>query len=225
MKLESDGAAIRIVIADDHQWVREGFRGALHRPPRTIVEGLASDAQELLALIQGKPPDVVLLDHAFGGDDGLELIARMAPWIPPERVLLVTAWEHSGTQALAKQAGLGGFLLKKADDTFLRSAVETVGTGRRFFPDEYPQPPAALSRRRWNDLSHSEWAVLRALCAAKSPKMAAQRLGDGYSSKTVSNHLQSIYGKLVTRGFKNVMELYLQEGFSKDPAQSATRND
>lgn len=212
---------IRIVIADDHQWVREGIRGMIHRPPGMTVVGLAGNSEELEQLVRDTAPDVAVIDHALGSEDGMEAALLISRWCPVHRVLLITAWENPGIFRRAQDAGLGGFLLKKADDELLRNAVSEIAAGRRFFPERYPEPRALRERRRWESLSATEWAIVRALDDTGSPKPAAQTLGQGYSAKTVSNHLQSIYRKLQTSGFRTVIELYRQEGAARDPARQA----
>lgn len=193
----------------------------LHRPPVMIVVGLAGDSAGLERIVQASTPDVTVLDHALGAEDGLEAAVRIAAWCPPSRILLVTAWEDPGVFHRAQAAGLGGFLLKKADDELLRQAVADIAAGRRFFPARYPEPRAVRERRRWDQLTSTEWAVIRALDLTGSPKPAAQLLGDGYSAKTVSNHLQSIYRKLKTNGFRTVIHLYRKEGATRDPGMGS----
>lgn len=214
-----DCGPIRIVIADDHEWVRNGFRTVLHHPPELSVIGLASNAIETHRLVQLTRPDVLVLDHAFGDDNGLELAERLKTIYPPARIILVTAWEDVGTWHRSMQLGLGGFLLKKVDDSWLRRAVGEVARGRRFFPEFYTEPSAVQGRPRWCDLSQTEWAVLRALSEADTPKQAASLMGHGYSPKTVSNHLQAIYRKLGRNGFRVVTDLYRNGGWKHDPAR------
>lgn len=213
---------IRVLVADDHAWVREGLRAALHCPPQIIVMSTAADARELIARVNTESPDVVLLDYAFAQDDGLELATRLGVMCPPERVILITAWENAGAYKVARDAGLGGFLLKKADDNRLRHAVVDVAAGRRFFPEirSYPEPPAPWGRPRWEALTQTEWKVLRVLVDAGTPKQAAAKMGHGYSPKTMANHLQNIYRKLGRNGFRVVADWYIHEGRRHDPAAS-----
>ena len=211
----------QVIIADDHRWVREGLKATLHRPPALVVAGVASEKAELVTLARQTPVSVVLLDLFFGEECGLHLVEDLRPWCPPDRIILLTAWERPGYASRARKTGLGGFLLKQCNDDSLFQAVLAVANGENCF-EVAPSPSPVLSHiSRWDELSPTEWAVVRALVEAGSPKMAAPLLDPGYSAKTVHNHLASIYAKLETRGFRSVIELYQHEGMHLDPTTAS----
>ena len=81
---------IRLILADDHTLVRAGIRALLEKLPGVVVVGEASDGREVLNLVKLHRPDVVLMDIAMPGLNGLEAAARMAKEFPDVRVLIVS---------------------------------------------------------------------------------------------------------------------------------------
>jgi DNA-binding NarL/FixJ family response regulator len=144
---------------------------------------------------------------------------------PAGRIILLTAWEDTHAWNRAKALGLGGLLLKKAGDQSLQQAVRDVASGKETFLPDLPVPEAVQRRTRWEDLTSTEWAVIRALEKHRTPKAVASQPGSPWVAKTVSSHLQSIYGKLNVRGSPHVIALYHAQGVIVDPSRKGMRTD
>jgi DNA-binding NarL/FixJ family response regulator len=127
---------IRILVADDHTLVRAGLRALLEKLPEVQVVAEASNGRDALQLVKAHQPDVVLMDIAMPGLNGLEATKRMAKEFPNVRLLILSmhASEEYVWQALS--AGAAGYLLKGADPAELALAIKAVSNG-----ETYLSPP------------------------------------------------------------------------------------
>ncbi len=193
---------IRVVLADDHHLVRQGFRELLRAEPTIEVVGEASDGRELLALVRRKPCDVVLLDISMPGLSGIEVLRVLKREHPRLLVLVLTMHEEYlfGPRALA--AGADGYLTKDSSRKEVIEAIRTLAAGGKYVtarlaeqasepvdaPSKVPSSPA---------LSTREFEVLRLLASAKTVTETAEDLR--ISVKTVSTYRARILQKLQLR--------------------------
>ena len=105
---------IRLVLCDDQQLVRSGFRMILESEPDFDVVGEAGDGQEALRIARREHPDVVLMDVQMPRMDGLEATAALTALERPPKVLILTTFERDDYVFTALRAGASGFLLKNA---------------------------------------------------------------------------------------------------------------
>jgi DNA-binding NarL/FixJ family response regulator len=121
-------AAIRVVLADDHQLVRAGFRVILSTEEDLEVVGEAGDGREAVALVTATNPDVVLMDVQMPGMDGIEATGLITS-TTDSRVIVLTTFDNDGYLFTALRAGASGFLLKNARAEELVDAVRLVAAG------------------------------------------------------------------------------------------------
>ena len=126
------GAVIEVLLVDDHPVVREGLRSFLATCPGVRVVGEAGDGLEAVRLARDLRPDVVLMDVAMPGLDGLEATRQLASAAPSVKVLLLTVSEEPEYLREAARAGACGYLLKDASPLELLKALETVHAGGPF---------------------------------------------------------------------------------------------
>jgi len=120
---------LTIVLADDQELVRAGFRVILESEPGFRVVGEAADGAGAVEAVQQLRPDVVCLDVQMPGVDGLEAARRIAALPDPPAVLILTTFDSDDTLFQALEAGASGFLLKNASPERLIDAVRTVAAG------------------------------------------------------------------------------------------------
>lgn len=193
---------IRIVVADDHAVVREGLRALLTSAPGIEVVGMAANGEEAVRLSVTERPDVIILDIAMPGMDGLEAARAIGAAAPGVGILMLTMHEDADTLREAMRAGARGFLVKGADQDQVRRAVHSVAAGDAVFAGgavaREARDAVAFRAHRVEELfpqlSTREREVLDLLAAALPSPAIAQRLG--ISAKTVNNHLSSIFAKL-----------------------------
>src|SRR5450631_2548435 len=105
---------VRVILADDHTLVRAGIRALLEKLPAVKVVGEAGDGREVLNLVKTQKPDVVLMDIAMPGLNGLEAAARMARDHPKVRIIILSMHNNEEYVLRALRSGVAGYLLKKA---------------------------------------------------------------------------------------------------------------
>ena len=147
--------AIRILIADDHGVLRAGLRALLKTTPEMRVVGEAADGQETLRMADRLRPDVVLLDISMPEPGGIEVTRQLKETLPKVRVLILTAHEDEALLRAAIEAGASGYIIKRAIESELISALYTVQSGEVYVhpamagvspPKDAVAPPPSLAR-------------------------------------------------------------------------------
>src|SRR3990172_4197647 len=123
---------IRVLVADDHTIVRSGLRLLLEAEPDIEVVGEAGDGNEALALVESLHPEVVLIDIAMPGLDGMEATRRIKARWPEIHVLALTMHRTDEYFFEMLKAGASGYILKGAETSELINAVRTVWRGEVF---------------------------------------------------------------------------------------------
>jgi DNA-binding NarL/FixJ family response regulator len=190
----------RILIADDQENVRIGFRLVLDSQPDMSVVGEAASGTAALDLARHLRPDVVLADIRMPGLDGLELTRRLAGTGP--RVIVVTTFDQDDYLTTALRDGACGFLLKRSGPALLIEAVRAAMAGDTLISPQLTvrllrrlQPPAATADVA--ALTDRERDVARAVAAGGTNAEIAAALN--ISAGTVKTHLASIQAKLGVR--------------------------
>jgi DNA-binding NarL/FixJ family response regulator len=212
--------SIRLLIADDQELVRIGFRLLLEAQDDLEVVGEAADGEQAVALARELRPDVILMDIRMPRVDGIEAIGRLQALEPPPRVLVLTTFDLDEYVFGALRAGAAGFLLKDAPKDALVQAIRVIHAGdallspsvtRRLVEDyarrgEPTQPPDAILR----DLTPREREVLVLVARGMSNAEIAERLV--VSEATVKSHVGSILLKLDLRDRVQAVVLAYESG-------------
>jgi DNA-binding NarL/FixJ family response regulator len=194
---------IRILIADDQELVRTGFRVVLDAESDLEVVGEAADGQTALEASQALEPDVVLMDIRMPNLDGIEATRRLAAGDRSPRVLILTTFDLDDYVYEALRAGASGFLLKDVRASDLCQAVRTVAAGeallspaitRRLIESYTRRPPAAAQPAALAELTPRELEVLRLVARGLSNAAIARELVVG--DATVKTHVARIFSKL-----------------------------
>jgi DNA-binding NarL/FixJ family response regulator len=194
---------IRILIADDQELVRTGFRVVLDAEPDLEVVGEAADGFAALDAAETLRPDVVLMDIRMPNLDGIEATRRIAAGNGAPRILILTTFDLDDYVYEALRAGASGFLLKDARAEELRQAVRMVASGdallsptitRRLIESYTRRPPATLHPAALAELTPRELEVLRLVARGLSNADIARELVVG--DATVKTHVARIFSKL-----------------------------
>jgi len=132
---------IRVLIVDDHPFVRLGVATLLAQADGIAVVGECSDGDQVLGAATDVKPDVVLMDINMPGTSGLEATRALISMQPGARVLMFTATAVAGSVDESIRAGAMGYLLKGGDPQALLTALRTVAGGRTVWPAD-PGPAA-----------------------------------------------------------------------------------
>ncbi len=206
---------LTIVLADDQELVRAGFRVILESEPGFRVVGEAGDGAQAVEAVRALRPDVVCLDVQMPGVDGLEAARRIATLPDPPAVLVLTTFDSDDALFQALEAGASGFLLKNASPERLIDAVRTVAGGdallapdvtRRVIsrataahavPQAAPLAPSPTVVLAEVGLTERECEVLRLLARGLSNAEIAAELYVG--DATVKTHVSNVLQKLGLR--------------------------
>src|SRR6266851_660796 len=139
--------SISVLLAEDHQIVREGYRSLLEHEPDIEVVGEAETGREAVAMVKKLRPAVVVMDIAMPLLNGLEATRQIRKDFPDTRVLILSA--HSDDTYIEKVAALGaaGFLLKQTSSHVLANAIREVQKGNTFFSPAISKRLANVSRK------------------------------------------------------------------------------
>lgn len=203
----------RVLVADDHQLLRQALRRALEDSGVTVVSE-AGDGEEAVRMAQQLHPDVVVMDVTMPVLDGIEATRRIHAADAQTRVLVLTMHDEDALRAQAIQAGAVGFLTKDCAMHEVVDTVRSVAEGdvamspaiAASMMAEFPIPGTAPANARTNGdapapvdspLTKREREILQLVADGNSTAEIARNLF--ISAKTVKNHLASIYAKLDAR--------------------------
>jgi DNA-binding NarL/FixJ family response regulator len=185
---------IRVLLADDHQIVREGLRSLLARAGDIEVAAEAADGDQALALVRAGAYDVAVLDMSMPGISGLDLIKRLALERPKLRMLVLSMHGEKQYAARALKAGAAGYLNKDSAAAQLVGAIRKIAAGGVHIGDAAAASLVNADAAGQGALSDREFEVLRLLVAGKSPTDIGEQLH--LSVKTISTHKTRILEKL-----------------------------
>ncbi len=192
---------IRILLVEDHALVRAGMKALLQKIEGTEVVADMGDGLEAVKYVQTSAPDLVLMDIAMPGLNGLDATARIVKELPTVRVILLSMYANEEYLQQALQVGVSGYLLKGAELAELELAIKTVARGERYLTPAVAKyaieayrgksegPIGPLAR-----LSMRQREILQLIAEGHTTKDIAQRLN--VSVKTVETHRSQLMERL-----------------------------
>jgi len=221
---------IRVLIADDHAILRAGLKLLIGGQSDMEVVGEAADGPATVRSAQAAAPDVVLLDLSMPGARSTQTIKQLVGVAPSSRVLVLTMHDDPAHLQTALLAGAAGYIVKKAADVELLTAIRAVHHGRTFVdltrPGEQARAhevrhvsPASPAAGQPRPLSRREAEVLRLLAQGHTNQEAADHLA--VSVKTIETHRKRLCDKLGLKSraqlFRFAVEVGLLEGDAAPP--------
>lgn len=208
---------IRILIADDHGILRAGLRNLLTPDSDMQVVGEAADGSEAVRLALRLQPDLVLMDISMPNMGGIDALQQITEKLPGCRVLMLTVHEDEGLLRKAIRAGASGYLIKRAAESELISAVRTAMRGDLYIHPAMNRvllrdlvPAGASARPTENTLTHREIEVLRLVARGYTNNQIADSLS--ISPRTVEGHRANLMAKLNLRRRVELVEYAEQHG-------------
>ena len=212
---------IRVLVADDHQIVRDGLNALLGALDGIEVVGLAADGVDALHLVEETTPDVVVMDIQMPRLDGLEATRRITARHPEVKVVMLTMNEDDQTVLAAIRGGASGYLLKGSGADEVQHAIRAAAAGGMVFGASLAGKVAAYfsgglrieAPEPFPELTERERQVLRLLAAGRSNDQIA---GELYvSPKTVRNAVSGIYAKLHAAGRAEAIVKAREAGYGR----------
>jgi len=208
--------ALRVLLADDHALVRAGMRSLLRDIEGVEVVGEAADGGQALALAERKRPDVVLLDIAMKGMNGLEAAARFRELHPGIKVIILSMHASEEYVLQALRAGAAAYLIKDSATAELELALRSVMRGETYLSpaisrqvvEGYVQRVGAGAGE--DPLTPRQREVLKRIAEGRSTKEIAFDLG--LSVKTVETHRAQIMERVGIRDVAGLVRYAMRTG-------------
>ena len=198
---------IKVLIADDHAVVREGVKHILSEMPDVVIAGEAGRGQEVLEKVGKNEYDLILLDIAMPGRDGLEILKDLKLQKPKLPVLILSMFPEEQYALRALKSGASGYLTKDSIPDELIKAIQKIVRGGKYISSSFSEKmlfsfDSDAEKPLHETLSDREYQVMRMIASGKTLKEIADELA--LSVKTVSTYKSRILDKT---GMKNNVEL------------------
>ena len=205
---------IRVILADDHVFVRDGIKSLLENEANITVVGEATDGLEALALIDSVQPDLLILDIRMPNMTGIEVVEQLRSKNNFVKIVMLSMHESEEYVLKSIKAGADGYLLKGSSKEEFLKAVQTVSNGGKYFSGDISSiligqlsnPVVAAETKQSLDddmvITKREKEILKLLLSGKGNKEIAEALD--ISKRTAEVHRFNLMKKLKV---KNLMEL------------------
>jgi DNA-binding NarL/FixJ family response regulator len=215
-------APIRVMLIEDHELVRTGFRMLIESQPDMVIVAEAGSGEEGLARLESlsQPPDVILVDISMPGMGGIEFTRRLKRAFPQVAILAVTVHDSQAYLLQMIDAGAEGFLPKHAAANDLLQAIRAVHGGQKYV---HPSMIEALvegyrgkgrGRAGPEVLTDRQKQVLRLIAQGKTSGQVGQELG--LSPRTVDRHIENIMKKLGVRSRLELVRFAVESGLVQE---------
>jgi two-component system response regulator NreC len=210
--------SMTLLLADDHQIVREGLAALLNAVPGFRVVGQAADGPEAVRQAERLQPDVLVLDLMLKGLNGLEVARRVRRRGHRTQIIMLSMHRDEAYVLASLEAGAGGYVLKEAGADELAQGIRAVAAGKRYLSPPLSEPALGAYTRKaagepldpFHTLTAREREVLQMTAEGQSGIEIAERLF--ISPRTVESHRANLMRKLGLRNLKDVVRYAVQKG-------------
>lgn len=212
----ASATATRVLIVDDHRLVRAGLRALVDGCAGFTVVGEAADGRAALAEIARLAPDIVLMDIAMPGMNGMEALAELHRTQPEQRVIMLSMSASEEHVAHALRQGARGYLIKDAAPAELALALEAVQRGDTWLSAQVSRPvidqylQRTVGEQGAAALTPRQFEVLVLIAEGESTKEIAFKLG--LSVKTIETHRSQIMEKLGLQDIAGLVRYAIRNG-------------
>lgn len=200
---------IRVLVVDDHPFLREGIAAAINGQKDMILVGEATNGLEALESFRSLRPDVTLMDIHLPGMSGIEAMLAIRAEFPTARIVVLTAYRGDIQALKAFKAGAVGYLLKNMLRKELLDTIRIVHAGRRRIPDEIAKELGEHSLE--DTLTEREIEVLKMVASGTSNKVIASQMS--LAEPTVKSHLKNIFQKLGANDRTHAVTIAIRRGY------------
>ena len=209
---------IRIVIIDDHPIVRTGLRALLEAEADFSVEAEAEDGRNILYIVQQTRPDVLILDMALPGLNGLEVIHQVRRFAPDLHIVVMSVYSDTAHISQALANGAAGYVLKESDAANIIDAVHAAVAGERYLSPQLSEAAIEaylLKMREHGVLDHDaltprEREILALVAQGKTRSEVAEYLS--ISPRTVEVHRANVLRKLGLHNQTDLVRYAMKHG-------------
>lgn len=213
---------LRIMLADDHEMVREGLRLLVNSQPDMEVVGEADNGRAAVTLALSLRPDVIVMDVSMPELNGLKATAKLKEQAPELVILTLTRHSDSAYLQQLLRAGISGYVLKQSASQELIQAIHAVAAGRTYLDSTITETFVSAARGRQaprglpadTGLSQREQEVLQLVAWGYANKEIAARLD--VSVKTVEAHKANAMEKMEMKSRVDIVRYALLKGWLED---------
>jgi two-component system invasion response regulator UvrY len=210
---------INVLIADDHDIVREGVKQILSDTTDIVIGGEARTGAEAIALMRRGPWDVVILDLNLPDRAGLEVLSQLRSMAPHVPVLIFSMHREASYATRALKAGAAGYVSKDSAREHLVTAIRKVARGERFLTPELAESVAfgvvdAGGENLHERLSDREFQVLCLIAAGRPPRDIAAELN--LSVRTVGTHRARLLAKMALKNNAQLVQYAIEHHLLPD---------
>lgn len=213
-------AAIKILLADDHELIRTGIRNLIGSNKDFSIVGEAGDGEESIRCVKELNPDVVIIDISMPKLSGIEVTKHLREHFPSVKVLVLTMHENVEYVYQIFKSGAGGYLLKNAGKDEIASAIYAVARGERFFSPRISELMLSEYMKQAERRDHPESAGTLTKREAEILGLIARGLNNQQiseqlfiSPRTVDTHRTNIMQKLDIHDAANLVRYALEHGY------------
>ena len=217
---------ISVVLVDDHKIMRDGIKAILEHAAEFVVVGEAESGVDAVQVCRELRPDIVMMDISLPGLNGIEATTELLRHSPATKVLILSMYDDEHSVVSAIRSGARAFVLKKASDNELLSALRAVAKGSSYLS---PQVSDQLLRRiqrgeldakavpsALESLSPRELQVMRLVAEGRTSKEIAGLLELGL--QTVRSYRKTLMKKLGVNNVAGLTQVALAAGLTRFPA-------
>jgi two-component system response regulator NreC len=212
--------SIKVLIADDHQIMREGLRTMLEKEHDIQVLGEAEDGRMIQRMARELLPDVIIMDVAMPDLNGIEATRQIVAELPGVKIIALSMHDDRRFVLNMLKAGAAGYMLKDSAFTDLAKAIRVVMSGKTYLSHEvadivvkdYVSSSQPTESSAFQLLSPREREVLQLLAEGKTSAKIGDKLH--ISIKTVETHRQQIMVKLKIRSVAELTKYAIREGLT-----------
>ena len=215
-------ADIKLIIADDHEIFRDGFKLMLSKFPEIKLVGEAANGRELLELIEKENPDVVLTDIKMPVMDGIEATKKIAELYPDKGIIGLSMYDDDELIIEMLEAGAKGYLIKNAGKDQIIEAIKTVYNDEPYYCKTTSHKlTQMIAKSRFNPYKKSEKAEFsereKEIIAGICDEMTNKEIGDKLfiSVRTVEGHRLKILEKMNVKNTVGLVVYAIKNGIVK----------
>jgi two-component system response regulator NreC len=212
---------LRVMIAEDHQTVREGIKLLVNSQPDMEIVGEVNDGEEVLKEVQRLSPDIVVMDISMPGMNGLKATKKLRVLYPDLKVLTLTRHTDDAYLQQLIEAGASGYVLKQSAPTELIRAIHSIVEGNSYIDPAMTNKlfggytgRSVLNGEKKIKLTNREEEVLRMIAWGYSNKEIAHRMN--LSVKTVEAHKANAIKKLNFTSRIDIVRYAILQGWLED---------
>lgn len=211
---------INIVLVDDHKIFREGLQSLMKEEKDLNIAGQACNEQELMAILQETPIDLILLDVTMEGASGIDITKNIKKIFPKVKILAFSMHDEKEYVIRMLEAGAAGYLLKNTGKDEMLTAIHAVAGGDSFFSHEISEmllrqvTKSPGHEHSKHPLSKREAEVLKLIAEGYSNPEIAEKLF--ISIRTVDTHRRNILDKLRLKNTAGLVRYAIRQGFVQD---------